>query len=199
MPPLPTCGTGCEFTVPPQSILDECNPIVSDGEITRLYVSGKRIPLATLSNASLFLDAVLNPPAPGDQISVIEMANGRDSVADPTSQEIEGGITVYEEKDEYTLNGEFYNDTDTNYQAAQKYQACKRPVYIYYVAGGKLYGGAANVEDGIQTTLRVVPVHGGTGTKRVYNVTATWKEKGLPQRITHSLEGVQLVAEEGGE
>ena len=183
---LPTVVRFDCFQRPPTVDTFVCAPTTTDGEVTEILLAASPLLLAELSDAVAFAARVdYGPDAVGDIIRI--KCTGKYSAAEPATQRVEGGALVRNGKFVNTLEVEAFNDTDVNYNALREIQYGGGQFYMYFVMGGKLYGGAANVEDGISANLISLGAGEGAASLFKHIHKTTWETVCQPARVAYAL------------
>lgn len=184
--PLPVCDSvGC-FMKPPEIDAFECAPTVGDGEVTEILLTASPLTAAEIASAVDFAARIDNDVTSDTAIVRLKCTG---SVAEPETSEteVEGGAIVVSARKKFTVNFEFYNDSETNYYAAKYLMHCAKPLIVYYVMGGKIYGGTVNIEDGISTIVNIKPSSEGRDSYLKYNGSFSWRATTLPWRMNYVL------------
>lgn len=186
MPPLPTCATsGCNLT-PPAIDTFACAPTVTDGEVTEILLTDTPLTAEQIADAELFEARIDNTAVAAGAIVRLK-CTGKFTAGEPTFVRVEGGVQVPQARKQYGVEVEFYNDSEVNYNAMRKLSHCSKPLIMYFIMGGKIYGGTANVEDGQSTYVVPVPTSEGVGTYLKYVVKASWEATCMPARAAYPL------------
>ncbi|MBL7942759.1 MAG: hypothetical protein JNM00_08340 [Flavobacteriales bacterium] len=189
MCPLPTCDdVDCQLAPPAMSSFT-CAPSPSDGEITEILFGAEPFTSAEIDDSELMLARIDNDAAADDSIVRLRVT-GKLNAPELSEQRLEGGVKKQSATKNFSIEAEFYNDTTTNYNAIRKLMYCGKPLYIYFVMGGKIYGGEAETEDGINAFLNILPSSEGNGSYLKYTVQVGWEGNTMPSRDTYPLEGI---------
>lgn len=186
MPPLPICATVDCFQKPPQVDAYECAPATTDGEITEVLMTAVPLTSSEIASAVDFEARIDNDVAADNSIVRLKVTG---SLPEPeiTETEVEGGNIVVSARKKFTVNFEFFNDSETNYNAARHFMHCAKPMIVYYVMGGKIYGGTTNIEDGISTIVNIKPSSEGRDSFLKYTGSFSWRATTLPERAPYVL------------
>lgn len=186
MCPLPDCDNeGC-FVVPPAMDEFNCAPAVSDGEVTEILMTSTPFTTAEMSSAVDFAARIDNDVTVDTAVVRLKVTG---SLPEPevTETEVEGGVTVISARKKFSVNFEFSNDSANNYEAARYLMHCGKPMIVYFVMGGRLYGGTVNVEDGIPTVVSIKPSSEGRDSFLKYIGAFSWRATTLPMRTSYLL------------
>lgn len=171
---------GCAVRPPVVDEID-CAPTTTDGEITEIIFGSSPFTDTEIADAVEMATRLDNTPdAALDMVRL--KVTGKLNAPEGTETIVEGGVKVQSKTKSYSVEAEFYNDSDTNYNAARYLEYAKSPSIIYFVMDGKIYGGDANVEDGISSVLNIIPSSEGRGSKLKYTVNFSWDARTLPAR-----------------
>ena len=189
MPPLPTCTApaegNCFLDVPAMDDFT-CSPTTSDGEITELLLTHTPFLAGDFSDAVAFAARIDNTGVAADAVIRLKVT-GKLLAPEVSETEVEGGVTVPSSRKKFGIEATFYNDSDNNYSAAKTMMHCGKPVLLYFVMGGKIYGGITDIETGISTNLSILPSSEGKDSLLKYDVKATWRATTLPNRAAYAL------------
>lgn len=186
MCPLPTCEIdGCTLVAPAMSAIT-CVATPTDGEITELLFSADPFVAGDFDTASA-LNLRVDNDAVADEAVVRLPVTGKFNAPEVTFQRVEGGQQAQRSKKAFSIECDFFNDTVANYNAARTLMYCGKPIYIWFVMGGKIYGGEEDVELGIQAFLNITASSEGVDSSLKYTARVQWEASTMPDRVAFPL------------
>jgi hypothetical protein len=163
-----------------------CAPSPSDGEITEILFTHTPLETADMADAEAFAARIDNTGVDTNAIIRLKVT-GKLNAPEVSESELEGGVTVQSARKKFSIEADFYNDTDANYNAVRSFMHCGKLVLLYFVMGGKLYGGDSNAIDGISTIPNILPSSEGRDSYLKYTVRASWRATTMPARVAYPL------------
>lgn len=130
------CPTDCSATLPEFSF-NPCNTALLQSQIDHIYLGNVGQPFVNPEDPAEWGERLALTTEPNAVRDLIVMG----ALADPTSttRKIAGGQVVYSPKT-FTLTGDIFDNTDTNYNAARA-TGCNGQYWMWYThLGGKMYG-----------------------------------------------------------
>lgn len=182
----PTIVTNGCFQRPPAVDSFACAPTVTDGEVTEIYLSDQELLAEDLADAAAFLAKIDSTPDAAGDVARIKVT-GKLTVTPPATTRVEGGSQVRSGKFGFLIEVEQFNDTDINYEAIRSIQYGGKPMKLWYRIGEKLYGGDAEVHEGISANIIAYQGAEGAGTLAKNILSASWESKLQPKRMAHPL------------
>lgn len=183
---LPTCTTDGCFKRPSAMDDFECAPTATDGEITEILIASTPFTDTEIADAAEMESRINNTPTTALHIVRLKVT-GKLNAPEVSETEVEGGAKIQSSKKGFSVDFDFWNDSDTNYEAVRAQMHCGKPSLLYFVMGGKIYGGTANVEDGISTVLNLLPSSEGKDSYLKYTGKFAWRATTLPKRAAFVL------------
>lgn len=183
---LPTCTTDGCFKRPSAMDEFECAPSATDGEITEILIASTPLINDDFTDAAAFALRINNSPTTSAHIVRLKVT-GKLNAPEVSETEVEGGVKIQSAKKGFSVDFDFWNDSDTNYDAVRAQMHCGKPSILYFVMGGKIYGGTVTVEDGIQTVLNILPSTEGKDSYLKYTGKFSWRATTLPVREDYPL------------
>ena len=164
----------------------ECAPSVTDGEITEILIASTPFTDTEIGDATEMESRINNTPTTALHVVRLKVT-GKINAPEVSETEVEGGVTVQSAKKKFSIDFDFWNDSDVNYEAVRAQMHCGKPSLIYFVMGGQIYGGTALVEDGIATILNILPSTEGKDSYLKYTGKLSWRATTLPKRAAYVL------------
>lgn len=163
-----------------------CAPTTTDGEVTEILMTATPFTTAEMGSAVDFAARIDNTMAVDTSVVRLKVTG---NLVEPevTETEVEGGVTVVSARKKFAVNFEFMNDSANNYEAARYLMHCSKPMIVYFVMGGRIYGGTVNVEDGIPTVVSIKPSSEGRDSFLKYVGAFSWRATTLPMRSNYLL------------